>query len=237
MGALGGSAPVTAVLAIAPHPDDELIGAGGSLIKHSGAGCHVSLLQVVGREPTLGAGIGPEEYAAEIEVARERLGAFECVNLGAPSRDLSLSRRWRMALTSAIRRVKPDIVYLPHAGEADREHQLVHELAVDALWMAGSEFFPEAGRPCAPPGLVLGYEVWTPMARHSYVEDITDVLQAKVHAMRAYRSQLRHVPWDAAIEGLARYRGASAQGGGAAEVFEVIRLGGNLAGFHGNPDV
>ncbi|MDX3103368.1 PIG-L deacetylase family protein [Nonomuraea angiospora] len=217
---------MTAVLAIAPHPDDELIGAGGALIKHARAGHRVSLLQVVGREPTLGADIGPEEYAAEIKTAQERLGAAECVNLGAPSRDLSPSRKWRLALTSMVRRVAPAVVYLPHAGEADREHRVVHELAMDALWMAAADFFPEAGRPCAPPTLVLGYEVWTPMARHSYVEDITDVLDVKVHAMRAYRSQLRHVPWDAAIEGLARYRGASAQGRGAAEVFEVLQLGG-----------
>jgi LmbE family N-acetylglucosaminyl deacetylase len=120
------------------------------------------------------------------------------------------------------------MVYLPHEGEADPEHRLVHELARDAIWMASAAFFPEAGpKPCPLPGLVLGYEVWTPMSRFAYVEDITDTVDAKVHAMRAYGSQLRHVRWDEAIEGLARYRGAVTQGSGHAEVFDVIRVAGS----------
>jgi LmbE family N-acetylglucosaminyl deacetylase len=210
-------------VAIAPHPDDELIGAGGSLVKHARAGNRVVLVQVVGRERTLGTDIDDRAYAAEIDRARERLGAAECTNLGAPSRDLLPGRRWRIALAAVLRRVRPDVVYLPHAGEEDREHQLVHELARDALWMASAAFFPEAGpEPSPPPALVLGYEVWTPLSRYGYVEDVSSTIEAKVHAMRAYESQLAHVRWDEAVEGLSRYRGAVAQGGGYAEVFQVL---------------
>ena len=218
------------VVAVAPHPDDELIGAGGSLIKHARAGHEVVCVQVVGREPTLGEDISDEQYRHEIDLARKRLGAVECVNLDAPSRDLLPSRELRIEIAKVLRRVRPEVVYIPHRDEADLEHQLVHDLAHDAIWMASASFFPEAGpTPCPPPRLVLGYEVWTPLRRFQHTEDITEVIDDKVEAMRAYASQLAHVGWDEALRGLAAYRGAIANGGGFAEVFEVIRL----AGPHG----
>jgi LmbE family N-acetylglucosaminyl deacetylase len=214
------------VLAIAPHPDDELIGAGGSLIRHARRGAEVTCLQVVGREPTLDGERTDAEYDAEIELARSRLGATECVSLNAPSRDLLPTRELRLRVAEVVRRVRPDIVYLPHRDEADLEHQVVHDIAHDGLWMASAGFFPEAGpRPCPPPRLVLGYEVWTPLRRFQHVEDISDAVEQKVAAMRAYASQLEHVAWDEAVRGLAAYRGAMAQGGGHAEVFEVLRMG------------
>ncbi|MGW7515321.1 PIG-L deacetylase family protein [Streptomyces sp. NPDC054796] len=213
------------VLAIAPHPDDELIGAGGSLLLHAKAGRHVAVVHVVGREPTLTEELSEERYAAEIDLAARRLGVAEHFCLDAPSRDLLPRRELRIALAAAVRRLRPAVVYLPHADEGDREHRLVHELARDALWMASADFFPEAGpEPAPPPRLVLAYEVWTPMREFSHAVNISSVMAEKVHAMRAYASQLHHVPWDEALEGLARYRGAVAQGGGHAEVFGVLNL-------------
>jgi LmbE family N-acetylglucosaminyl deacetylase len=215
------------VVVIAPHPDDELIGAGGSMIQHSRAGRRVVSVQVVGRDRSLlDDGVDAAEFQREIDEANRILGVSESVRLDAPPRDLQASRGLRIALVEVLRRARPDIVYLPHADEVDQEHQLVHSLAMDALWMASSHFFAEAGpNPAPPPRLVLGYEVWTPMRRFQYVEDIGSVLEAKLAAMRAYASQLRHARWDVAIRGLADYRGAVALGGGAAEVFEVLRLG------------
>jgi LmbE family N-acetylglucosaminyl deacetylase len=213
------------VVAIAPHPDDELIGAGGSLIKHARAGRRVVIVQVVGRERGLGDTQSDEQYSAEIDQACALLGAQRCVRLGGASRDLLPSRELRLGLVRVLREERPEVVYVPHHDEADREHSLVNELACDAVWMASAEFFAEAGgEPAPPPRLVLGYEVWTPLSRYQYAEDIGEVIEDKATAMMAYRSQLRHVDWADAIRGLARYRGATASGSGYAEVFEVIRL-------------
>lgn len=210
---------------MAAHPDDELIGAGGSLIKNARAGHEVTLVHLVGREPTMGTLINDQQYRDEVANASRMLGAQQCIELGAPSRDLSETRELRLALTKILRQTQPHIVYLPHAAEVDAEHQMVHRLTLDALWMASADFFPEAGAELAsPPNLVLAYEVWTPMSSYHYVEDITIYLSAKLDAMRAYRSQLAHVAWDRAIEGLAAYRGAVALRGGQAEVFQVLAL-------------
>jgi LmbE family N-acetylglucosaminyl deacetylase len=213
------------VVAIAPHPDDELIGAGGALIRHSRAGDHITTVHVVARDRSrLDDEVDDKEFQAEVEQANETLGVHSCVQLHRRPRDLSASRELRLELVEVLRRARPDVVYLPHAGETDQEHALVHQLTTDALWMASSEFFGEVRLPAAPsPHLVLAYEVWTPLQRFSYVQEIGDVLEEKVRAMTAYTSQLRHARWDRAIRGLAEYRGATALGGGAAEVFEVLR--------------
>jgi len=211
---------------VAPHPDDDLIGAGGSLLLHARAGARVVSIHVIGRERSrLDEDVTDEQFAAETALAATRLGVTESMSLNGASRDFSLSRELRLAMVAILRRVRPDVVYLPHRDEIDQEHRQVHDLAVDALWMASSEFFHSSGPDPMPlPEMVLGYEVWTPMRRYQYAEDISSVIDQKVDAMQAYKSQLRHAAWDEAIRGLAAYRGAVAFGCGYAEAFEVIEL-------------
>lgn len=112
------------------------------------------------------------------------------------------------------------------SGEGDREHRMVSDLGLQALWAAQEPFFPEAGPTQGPaPDLVLGYEVWTPMPSFQHVVDIGTTIETKVTAMRAYASQLRIRDYESAIRGLGAYRGATTAGSGTAEVFSVLYLG------------
>ncbi|MFV2118120.1 PIG-L deacetylase family protein [Streptomyces sp. Act-28] len=217
---------VTDVLVVAPHPDDDVIGCGGSIAKHVRDGARVTVVIVIGRErSTLDDEVTDEAFAAETETAAKTLGVHRCIRFEEPSRDFALSRRVHLALVRVMREVRPQVVYLPHDNDDDVEHRMVHQLTTEALWMAQSEFFQEAGeRPMPAPRLVLGYEVWAPMARFQYARDIDDQIETKVEAMRAYVSQLRHAAWDEGIRGLARYRGAVSSGSGHAEVFQVLSL-------------
>ncbi|WP_284581989.1 PIG-L deacetylase family protein [Streptomyces sp. 2P-4] len=227
---------VSDVLVVAPHPDDDVIGCGGSIAKHVRDGARVTVVIVIGRERSaLDDAVSDAEFAAETEAAAKALGVHRCIRLEEPSRDFALSRRVHLDLVRILREVRPQVVYLPHDNDDDVEHRMVHQLAVEALWMAQSEFFQETGgRPMPAPRLVLGYEVWAPMARFQYAEDIDGQIETKVEAMRAYASQLRHAAWDEGIRGLARYRGAVSSGSGHAEVFQVISLGGvPAAGMEG----
>ncbi|ATZ29247.1 PIG-L deacetylase family protein [Streptomyces lavendulae] len=218
---------VTDVLVVAPHPDDDVIGCGGSIAKHVRDGARVTVVIVIGRERSaLDDSVSDAAFAAETEAAAKALGVHRCIRFDEPSRDFVLSRRVHLDLVRVLREVRPQVVYLPHDNDDDVEHRMVHRLTVEALWMAGSEFFQETGgRPMPAPGLVLGYEVWAPMARFQYAEDIDGQIETKVEAMRAYVSQLRHAAWDEGIRGLARYRGALSKGSGHAEVFQVLALG------------
>ncbi|MEN3584829.1 PIG-L deacetylase family protein [Streptomyces sp. ZYX-F-203] len=220
------------VLVVAPHPDDDVIGCGGSIAKHVRNGARVTVVIVIGRErSSLDDEVTDADFAAETETAARTLGVHRCIRLDEPSRDFVLSRRVHLDLVRILREVRPRVVYLPHADDDDVEHRMVHRLTVEALWMAQSEFFREAGdRPMPAPALVLGYEVWAPLARFQYAEDIDAEIETKVEAMRAYVSQLRHAAWDEGVRGLARYRGAISAGSGHAEVFQVLGLGAPPAG-------
>ncbi|MGC9439665.1 PIG-L deacetylase family protein [Streptomyces sp. WG5] len=217
---------VTDVLVVAPHPDDDVIGCGGSIAKHVRNGARVTVVVVIARERSaLDDAVTDAEFAAETETAAKTLGVHRCVRFAEPSRDFTLSRRVHLALVRVMREVRPQVVYLPHDHDDDVEHRMVHQLTTEALWMAQSEFFQESGeRPMPAPHLVLGYEVWAPMARFQYAEDIDGQIETKVEAMRAYVSQLRHAAWDEGIRGLARYRGTVSAGSGHAEVFQVLGL-------------
>lgn len=213
------------VLVVAPHPDDEVIGCGGSIRKHADRGDHVTVLTVIERgRSVLDEAVSDAELSAEVDAAHAVLGVSRRIDLDERERGVSLTRELLLRVVGAIRRVSPHVVYVPHEGEADLEHRLVHQLATEALWMAQSPFFRDCGPSVAAPDLVLGYEVWTPLSSYQYVEVIDDYLAAKVAAIRCYESQLKLSPWDKAIEGLAQYRAAHAGRGTAAEVFAVILL-------------
>ena len=72
-------------------------------------------------------------------------------------------------------------------------------------------------------GLALGYEVWNALVP-DVVLDVTAVIEQKLAAMRAPRSQIDYVTYDHAILGLAAYRSLVHQRGrGYAEGFVVVR--------------
>ena len=110
------------------------------------------------------------------------------------------------ALTSEVAALADgvDVVYAPHAGDDHPDHAALGR-AVAGL--AGLE--------------VLGYELWTPIARPDRFVDISDHMARKLEAIRCYRCQLEYWPYDRAIEGLNAYRGALFQGVGYAEAFAL----------------
>jgi len=221
---------MTKALVIAPHPDDEVIGCGGAILKHRARGDAVTVVTLGCRmRSSVEADISEADYEMEQVRAHAALGVTGHVALGLPGRTTAVTHDLLMALVAIIRTERPEIFYVPHGGESDADHRRASEAALEAIWMAQSVYFEEHGPPLAPPRLILAYEVWTPISAFQYVEDISDVIDQKVAAMACYRSQLRHGPWDQAIRGLGAYRGLTARGGGYAEVFAVLHLGAAVA--------
>lgn len=217
------------VLVIAPHPDDEVIGCGGSIAKRVAEGRAVHLIVVIERERSFhDEHVSDAEFDAETTNAAATLGISDVTQLRCPSRGNIDVATTCMLLATHFRRIRPDIVYLPSLNEVDPEHILVGQMGQQMAWMAQEPFFPVAGPALAPPPcLVLGYEVWTPMPRFQYVEDITTTMGVKLAAMRAYASQLRNRPYDRGLEGLGAYRGVMTGAGEYCEVFEVLQLSGS----------
>lgn len=87
-----------------------------------------------------------------------------------------------------LRAARPDVVYLPHAGDGSFDHQQAHRLVWRALEMSGSRNFATAGT-AHWVGTVLGYEVPAPIASPSYIEDIDQVAGLKLRSLACYGSQ------------------------------------------------
>jgi hypothetical protein len=66
--------------------------------------------------------------------------------------------------------------------------------------------------------------VWTPLQEVSYCEDISEFMELKLEALRHHVSQLSHVKYDSAVEGLNWYRGSMTQTGKYGEGFQVLKM-------------
>jgi len=211
------------ILCISPHMDDEVIGCGGSLVMHSENGAETCVIYVVRREPMLGI-TKDYDYAQESINSCSILGVTRRIALECNSRSLQFESGLLRKLVKEIRSFQPEVVYIPHEHEGDREHRLVHEIGREAIWMASSPHFEECGPVMPPVQAVLGYEVWNPMPTYQLVQDITSYMDRKITALRAYHSQIRERAYDEAIRGLNRYRAVMAGVGQYVEVFKIYKL-------------
>jgi N-acetylglucosamine malate deacetylase 1 len=194
---LPGAGPV---LLVAPHPDDEVLGAGGTLRKHVEAGDEVHVLFVTdGRRGGRGAGCSRDELVAlrrrEAAASCAVLGCTSAEFLGAPDGAFRADAGLVAAVRAVIARRAPRLVYAPGVEERHRDHLLVAALVAGA-WLAGGGDWT-----------VCAYEVWTPLDP-SCVVNITAQMEHKCAALRCHASQLEQIDYVAAMEGLARYRAA-----------------------------
>ena len=205
------------ILVLAPHPDDESIGCGGTLCRHVQQGDEVHVVFLTSGEK---GGHGRSE-AATIRV-REAEARRAASILGIPDIDF-----WHLpdgavrSTRSAIERLRvklsqfrPHTIYVTHEHEMHHDHRAAVRLLRRALKHVPGEH-PE----------VLGFEVWTPIQKLSGIVDISPFIEQKLRAVRTYRSQCAVVGFVNAVRGLNRYRGEmhSWPGGDYAEVFTRVR--------------
>jgi N-acetylglucosamine malate deacetylase 1 len=216
------------VMVIAPHPDDDAIGCGGSIIQHVERGDTVHIVYV-----TSGEHGSPVYTPAELATLREGeaasgariLGAQQTTFLRQPDGSVSYTIELVNQFVQLIRAEKPDVLYLPHSADGHKDHQQIFLVVTEAAGRAGGSSFPELGTEGWSVGTLLGYEVWTPLSRFQYVNDITDVIETKLSALREHRSQLANVQYDDAVRSLNRYRGIMTERATYCECFEVLKAG------------
>lgn len=202
-------------LVIAPHPDDETIGCGGSILRHIRDGDDVSIIWLTRGE------LGVKDLpAAQAQALREQEARAAARLLGAVHLAFWSYPDWGVAdhtgaiaanLAEWLAMHQPRCVYLPHPRDAHPDHAPVHAILDQAL---------RASRIDRPE--LRAYEVWTPLPAADYVVDIGNVMLGKMRALRAHRSQLRDFDYVRAVRGLNQYRGAMCGRCRYAEVFQDL---------------
>lgn len=213
------------VLIVAAHPDDEVIGAGGTIARHVRAGDAVSLLVMTEVWEPRWPAKEREARKGEAEAAAEVLGIREVRFAGFPTVKLNTVATVELtaAVTKAVEEFDADVVYLPPPNDVNRDHTEVFEAGLAAT------------RPLPDSSVrkVLAYEIATTARfgtsgglQPNVFVDISELMETKLQAMSCYKSELRKPPHPRSLEGLkiaARERGLSV-GVEYAEVFGLVRL-------------
>ena len=215
------------ILVIAPHPDDEVLGCGGTIAKHVKEGDEVYLCIVTkGYTPDWS-----EEFIKnrpkEIKKSNEILGIEKTYFLNFPTAKLDTipQKELNDSISNIVKEIKPEIVYAPHEGDLSKEHRLIFEAALVAT----------RPKPGSSVKKILCYETLSEtewgrnLIKKMFIPnvyiDISNTLKEKLKAMKAYKSELKEYPHPRSLEiikALAKKRGSEA-GLKFAEAFMLIR--------------
>jgi LmbE family N-acetylglucosaminyl deacetylase len=216
-------------LVVAPHPDDEILGCGGYLLRNSFLGATVGW--VVMTSISENEGWAPElipQRDSEIEMVREGLGILpeHLFKLGFPTTQLDSTPMTAIvgALSAAFRDFEPSEVLVPHLGDVHSDHRVTADaVAACTKWFR----YPSVKR-------VLAYETLSETSFNldpdrsfnpNVFVDIGSWMDRKLELLRIYASELGEFPFprsETAVLALAQMRGSTA-GFEAAEAFELLR--------------
>lgn len=176
-------------LVIAPHPDDAELGMGGTIVKLMAQGWAVGILDLTSGEPTPLGSIATRR--AETIAANAALGNPWRENLGLPNRNLEATLEHRRSLAAVYRRVRPKLLFAPYWEDAHPDHTAATKLVEDARFWAKLSKSDIPGDPYHPRRILYYFSVHLRIVeRPSFLIDVSDQHEAKVAALRSYRSQL-----------------------------------------------
>jgi N-acetylglucosamine malate deacetylase 1 len=184
-------------LVVSPHPDDAELGMGGTIVRLLSQGWKVGILDLTSGEPTpLGS---PERRVAETLEANTELGNPWRANLGLTNRSLEPTLENRRTLASAFRRVRPRVLFAPYWEDAHPDHTAATKLVEEARFWSKLSKSDIPGEPFHPTRILYYFSVHLRIVeRPSFVIDISNQFEAKMAALRCYRSQLvENVPTSA----------------------------------------
>lgn len=215
------------ILIIAPHPDDETLGAGGLLLRARAMGRAIHWLIVTGITTEQG---WPTEKVARREAEIDRVAKtfdFATVHrLNLPAAKLETLPLGEIigGIGKVVHAVQPEMILIPHRGDAHSDHQVVYAAATAcAKWFR----YPSVR-------LTLVYETLSetdsglfssdPFLPNVFV-DISEQLEGKLRIATMFNDEIGEFPFPRsldAIRALAMTRGA-ASGNHAAEAFMLLR--------------
>jgi LmbE family N-acetylglucosaminyl deacetylase len=212
---------------VAPHPDDEVLGAGGTLLRRKSEGNQIGWLIMT----QMG---GDGSYSVE-DKRRRNLEIEEVKHFFnfdfVEQLDFETKRLCEIRTSVLVKNVSrsldefaPDELLIPHSSDVHSDHKITFNVIASCTkWFRNAHVRRVLSyETLSETGFGLGREA---TFNPNYFVDITTFLDSKVKAMEIYSSEMAEFPFPRsgeAIESLAKFRGASA-GVKAAEAFELLR--------------
>lgn len=224
------------ILVIAAHPDDEILGCGGTIAKRRKAGATINTVILTRGIEARYKRITSEVKSQISKVYENALKANRI--LGMKDEDITFLDHpnsslntipWielRQELSEIVQKYQPDVVYTHHHGDYNPDHKIVFEQVLFSCRPYKGEHYPKE---------IYSFEVlssteWAYQVKDSFKPtifvNIKDTLQTKKEALMVYETELREYPHPRSIKGLeilAAKRGMEANME-FAEAFEIIRI-------------
>ena len=216
------------ILIIAPHPDDEILGLGGTISKLSSQGHKVTVLTVSGHLPPLYKKEVFEEHKRQTIEAHKIIGAHKSIFLEIPAtfvKDEPVAEL-NGKIYEVLKNTQPKIVFLPFP-DRHIDHKVIFASSMVAIR-------PLHDSKCIE--ISASYEVlsethWNaptiePVFIPNITVDITDHIETKLSALSCFKGEIMPFPGPRsieAVEALAKFRGTQA-GFAYGESLQLIRM-------------
>ena len=218
------------ILVIAAHADDEMIGCGGTLLRHVEKGDEVSIVFMTNGVSSRGDSSSNSDILQREQASKSALNALGITNihrLNFPDNKMDSVALLEItqALESVINIVQPNLVYTHFVNDLNIDHQITHKAVMTACRPQSTS--------CV--NTILSFEVlssteWNSPTHESfkpqYIVDISKYWDKKLAALKYYDEEMRNYPHSRSyecIEALSILRGAS-NGFEKAEAFQVERI-------------
>jgi len=216
------------ILVISPHPDDELLGCGGTLLRQKSEGAIIGWVIMTKISEDYGwTNVSVLERVREIEHVRKGLGVQpeHLFQLGFPTTKLDTFPMGELIakVSEVFQTFQPEEVFIPHQSDVHSDHRLTFEVvSACTKWFR----YPSVKK-------VLAYETLSETEfrldpsktfKPNVFVDISTHLEKKLDLLRIYASEIGEFPFprsETAIRALAQFRGCSS-GFNNAEGFELL---------------
>jgi LmbE family N-acetylglucosaminyl deacetylase len=221
------------VLVVAAHPDDEILGCGGTMTRLVREGHEV-------RIAILAEGIS-SRYAhredadrlqlqhlhARAQQAAGKVGAKELVLCKLPDNRLDTVPLLEVVKTveDLVARFRPETIYTHHPGDLNVDHGVVYRAVLTATRPVSGQCVRDVYAFEVPSSTEWAFQRLGPSFRPNIFVDIVDSLETKIAALACYDTETRKFPHPRSPEALRAIatRWGSVAGLQAAEAFELIR--------------
>ncbi|MDP4162277.1 MAG: bacillithiol biosynthesis deacetylase BshB1 [Bacillota bacterium] len=175
------------ILSFGAHADDVEIGMAGTIAKLTADGKHIGICDLT--DADLSSNGNVQTRKAEASKAAEILGVTERISLGLPDRGLFLNEEYIRKVAQTIRYYRPKIVFAPYFEDRHPDHGNCARIVEEAVFSAGIKNFETEGDYLPHRVENIYFYMINGFHKADFVIDISSVMDKKIAALNAYRSQ------------------------------------------------
>ncbi len=230
------------ILVVVAHPDDEVLGMGGTILKHAIQGDIITVAYmatgITSRRGSKYQNVSSYEIDKKLEINMQnqiadlRKDAKKACNLlkvkkniffDFPDNEMDTVPLLKIVKTieKLVKEINPDRIYTSHYGDLNIDHRVVFEATLNASKHTGLQI-----KEIICFEILSSTELSVPYKfKPNYFVDIKSELDKKIRAMQAYKNEIRAFPHPRSVENIknSARRWGTISGFHAAEAFEVIR--------------